>query len=333
MKKQVKKIITITTSIIMAITIQSCDDFEKFEPLDSNSIADQTPPQADFSYSQGEGTAGDEWMSYSFGNLSSSATTYSWDLGNGTTSTDFEPTTIYPGEGMYTVTLTASDNLGVSSTFSETIEVIEPEVPEVPDPTLINSDFDRLAKLGSSNTCSCSGWDNDDIGEQGESSSGNGGTDNVLKFDNNEPDHIYQEFEVVPNSDYTITLVTSFKSLENNTPPLESMLELRVLTGAGYITDYTPTYYTDAGDFPSSGYGYTSISQVETPANNILEEVIVNPEDDGYYTQTYSFNSGANTSLAIFVRGIGGDPSTGSYGYTSGDEEIRVDSINIIANN
>ena len=105
------------------------------------------------------------------------------------------PRKTYPGEGTYTVTLTASDALGVTSTFTETIEVIEPEAPAVPDPVLVNADFNKLPKSSGSD-CSCAGWINKEIGEQGESSSGNGGTDNVVKFDNNEPDHVYQEFEV-----------------------------------------------------------------------------------------------------------------------------------------
>ncbi|MBQ0786673.1 MAG: PKD domain-containing protein [Oceanihabitans sp.] len=311
----------------------SCDDFEQFEPIGENSIEDATPPTAGFSASQGAGS-GEEWKDYTFANTSNSATTYAWSFGNGETSTDIDGATTYPGEGTYTVSLTASDALGVVSTYSEEIVVIEPEEPEVADPVLINTDFDKLEKNnGASSDCSCSGWDNDDIGEQGESSSGNGGSDNVLKFDNNEPDHIYQEFAVTPNADYSIAIVVSFKSLENNVPPVDSMLELRVLAGAGYITGYTPTYYETATEFPSSGYGYTTVAQVEDAANNLLDDAtLTNPSDDSYITYTYTFSSGANDSVALFVRGIGG-AATGDYGYTSGDEEIRADSVTITAIN
>ena len=45
----------------------------------------------------------------------------------------------------------------------------------------------------------------------------------------------------------------------------------------------------------------------------------------------YTFNAGNNDSVALFVRGIGGD-SGGNFGYNSGDEEIRMDSVTITAN-
>ncbi|WP_104734977.1 PKD domain-containing protein [Hanstruepera ponticola] len=332
MKKQIKTIFSYITVSVLFVIAQSCSDFEKYELPEAGSIPDETPPQALFTYAQGEGLD-DAWKNYSFANLSTSAIEYSWDFGDGNTSTDVDAENTYPGEGTWTVTLTASDALGVVSTYSEEITVVEPEEPAVPDPTLVNADFDKLPKNnGNSSDCTCSGWDNDDIGEQGESSSGNGGSDNVVKFDNNEPDHIYQEFEVVPNADYTIELVTSFKPLENNTPPVPSMLEVRILAGTGYEDGYTPTYYATATEFPNSGYGYTSIDQVLDPANNLLVEVQNNPSDDDYLTYIYTFNAGANDSVALFIRGIGGDGSTNSYGYSSGDEEIRADSVIITAN-
>lgn len=332
MKKQIKTLSNYITVVIFFVLAQSCSDFEKYELPEAGSIPDATPPEALFTYAQGEGLD-EEWKTYSFANLSTSAINYSWNFGDGNTSADIDASNTYPGEGTWTVTLTASDALGVVSTYSEEITVVEPEEPETPDPVLVNAEFDKLPKNnGNSSDCSCSGWDNDDIGEQGESSSGNGGSDNVVKFDNNEPDHVYQEFEVVPNAEYTMSIVVSFKGLENNTPPMDSFLEVRMLTGAGYISGYTPTYYATATEFPSSGYGYTTVEQVEDPANNILTETITNPSDDGYFTYTFSFNAGANNSLALFIRGLGGDGSINSYGYSSGDEEIRADSVTIIAN-
>lgn len=331
MKKTIKTV-GIAFLFVGALLYQSCD-IDKFEPLGENSIADATPPQADFSFTQGEG-AGEEWKNYTFANLSTSATMYAWDFGDGNTSTDVDGANTYPGEGTYTVTLTASDALGVMSTFTQTIEVIEPEAPLVADPVLVNADFDKLPKSSGSD-CNCSGWINKEIGEQGESSSGNGGTNNVVKFDNNEPDHVYQEFAVTPNADYTITIVTSFKDPTGG--PFPSMLELRVLAGSGYEAGYTPTYYTDTALMPQGNsdtgtWGYRTVAQVEDPANNLLIEVQNNPSDDSYFSYTYSFNAGANDSVALFIRGIGGD-AIGTYNYTGGDEEIRADSVVIEAVN
>lgn len=326
--------------LIAFVSISSCDpsiDALKFELPEANSIEDLTPPQADFIAVQQAGTE-DAWKDYFFSNGSFNATTYLWDFGNGNTSTDFEPEFTFPGEGMFDVSLTASDDLGVSNTYTETIEVIEPEQPAVPNPVLINSDFDRLPKSTGSDCC-CSAWINRAIGDQGESSSGNGGSNNVFKWDNNEPDILYQEFEVVPNAEYTITIVTSFKSLVSG-GTMPSMLELRVLAGSGYTSGYIPTYYSETVDFPqgnsSTGFfGYTSIAQVEDAANNLLVETQSNPNDEGYMTYAYTFNAGANDSVALYARGIGG-PATGGgggdFGFNSGDEEIRADSITITAN-
>ena len=265
---------------------------------------------------------------YTFSNQSVSATSYFWDFGNGETSTDLEPSTTYPGEGTYTVSLTAKDNLNVESTFTQEIMVVEPAAPPVTDPILVNADFDKIPKSSGSD-CACSGWINKSIGDQGESSSGNGS--DVLKFDNNEPDHIYQEFAVQANADYIITVVTQFKSLTGGSTP--SKLELRILAGSGYDAGYTPTYYATAVEYPQDNFGYSSIAQVEDAANNLLVNVQENPNDDGYLTYTYSFNSGANTSVAFFMRGIGSTTggSGGSFGYYSGDEEIRIDSVLIEA--
>lgn len=319
------RIISSFIILIAAITFTSCEDNTLPE---AGSIADLTPPEASFEAMQGEGV-GDIWKTYSFSNQSTSATSYAWDFGDGNSSTDFEPTNTYPGEGTFTITLTAQDNLGVTSTFSVTIEIIEPIVAVTPDPTLINADFNKLPKSSGSD-CACSGWINKSLGDQGESSSGNGS--DVVKFDNNEPDHIYQEFEVTPNADYTITVITQFKDPLNGT--YASELEFRVLAGSGYTGGYSPTYYTDTASFPQDGFGYASIAQVETAANNLLTTggVLSNPSDDSYLTNTFTFNAGNNTSVALFVRGIGGDSTVGNFGYTSGDEEIRVDSITITAN-
>lgn len=315
-------------SLIMTSFVVSCvgDELFRDDLPNSNSMIDNQLPEANFSYSADE----NDFTIIHFQDLSSESNVFSWNFGNGATSDEQDPTYTFPGEGTYPVTLTTSDSNGASDSITIDVEVVEPEEPEVPDPVLVNADFDKLPRLSGSD-CSCSAWDNDDIGEQGESSTV-GGVESFLKWDNNEPDHIYQEFEVVPNADYLIEIVVSFKPLENNTPPAPSMLELRVLAGSGYIGGYSPTYYATAEEFPSSGYGYTTVAQVEDSANNLLTETIANPSTEDYITYTYIFNSGANDSVALFVRGIGG-AATGDYGYNSGDEEIRADSVTITAYN
>ncbi len=313
----------------VAVVIASCDFIDELP--ESNSRADETPPNAFFTFTNGVEV--ETFTNVTFANQSSNATTYAWDLGDGTTSTEVDPVHTYAGEGSFTVTLTVSDALDQSSTYTETIELIEPEAPAVPDPILLNPDFDRLPKSSGSD-CVCSGWINTDVGEQGESSSGNGS--DVLKLDNAEPDHAYQEFAVVPNADYRIEMPVLFQS--DQTGDLPSSLEVRVLAGEGYVDGYTPVYFTDTVEIPQSGFGYTTVAQIDDENNNLLIEVVENPSDSEYRVFTFFFNSGANDSVALFIRGIGNsgpeDPADfAMYGYASGDEEIRIDSVTITAVN
>ncbi|WP_200825113.1 PKD domain-containing protein [Aquimarina sp. AU119] len=315
--------------LVFVTVFVSCDFIDELP--EENSIADETPPNAFFTFTNGVEI--ETFTQVTFANQSNNATSYNWDLGDGNTSTEIDPQNTYPGEGSYTVTLTVTDALNQTSTYSETIELIEPDVPAVPDPVLLNADFDRLPKSSGSD-CTCSGWINTSIGEQGESSSGNGS--DVIKFDNAEPDHAYQEFAVTPNADYRIEIPLRFESDQAGSLP--SQLEIRVLAGEGYVSSYTPTYFTDTAAIPQNGFGYTSVAQIEDADNNLLIEVIDNPNDSDYRIFAFTFNSGANDSVALFIRGIGNsgpeDPADfAMYGYSSGDEEIRVDSVTITAVN
>lgn len=321
--------------LVFTLITFSCDFIEELP--EANSIEDETPPTAGFTFINGQLI--EDFTQVSFANQSSDATTYNWDFGDGDTSTEIDPQHTYAGEGSYTVTLVASDALGQTSTFVDTVELIEPEAPAVPDPLIVNGEFVKLPK-SSGSTCACSGWINRDLGEQGESSSSNGA--DVLKLDNAEPDHAYQEFEVVPNADYKIELSVRHSNLVN-TEMLPSSLEVRVLSSSGYEAGYTPTYYTDTALMPQGNsatgfWGYRSVADMEDPANNLFVQTIANPGNDDYLTYIYVFNSGANNSIALFMRGIGNadpeDPNDfAMYGYASGEEEIRIASVLVTAIN
>ncbi|WP_394749950.1 PKD domain-containing protein [Spongiimicrobium salis] len=315
--------------LVFALAMVSCDFLDDLP--EANSLADETPPTAFFTFTNGVEI--ETFTQVQFANQSDNAIDFLWDLGNGTTSTEIDPVVIYPGEGSFTVSLTVSDALGQTATYSETIELIEPEAPAVPDPILLNPEFVRSPKSSGSD-CTCSGWINRSLGEQGESSSGNGS--DVLKFDNAEPDHVYQEFEVVPNADYRIEIPILFQS--DQPGDLPSQLEIRVLAGEGYVDGYTPVYFTDTAEIPQDGFGYASVPQTEIPENVLLVEAVDNPNTSEYRVFAFFFNAGSNDSVALFIRGIGNsgpeDPADfAMYGYASGDEEIRADSVTITAIN
>jgi PKD repeat protein len=66
---------------------------------------DAVKPKACFAYSNDTAYVG---QSVSFTNCSELATEFNWNFGDGTTSTDFEPTHAYNTGGTYTISLTAS---------------------------------------------------------------------------------------------------------------------------------------------------------------------------------------------------------------------------------
>lgn len=120
----------------MVVMVQSCDQLEQYPLPEANSIADATPPSAGFA-----AAPTDDYLTYNFANSSISATTYAWSFGDGSSATTKDASHTYAAEGSYTVTLTASDKLGVISTATGTVDVIEPEVPAAIIPEIINGDF------------------------------------------------------------------------------------------------------------------------------------------------------------------------------------------------
>ncbi len=121
---------------ILCLSLTSCD-FE-FPLPEAGSVADATLPTAAFSYSQ---TDPEDFRIVSFANESGSATEFAWEFGNGESSTSKEPSTTYPGEGSYTVTLTVKDGNGETSSITNEVVVIEPEEPDAIVPEVLNGDF------------------------------------------------------------------------------------------------------------------------------------------------------------------------------------------------
>ncbi|KZN62834.1 hypothetical protein N473_18135 [Pseudoalteromonas luteoviolacea CPMOR-1] len=94
-------------------------------------------------------TSGDYPLTISFkgdesSDLDGDALTFSWDFGNGQTSSEPNPTYIYEEEGTFSVTLTVND--GVISTASDpiTIQVSEPEAPPISAPFVLDPQSSHL---------------------------------------------------------------------------------------------------------------------------------------------------------------------------------------------
>lgn len=80
-------------------------------------------PIATFQYEISE----ENFFEVTFMNFSSNATSYSWDFGDGNTSAEENPVHVYDDLGNYDVTLTASNAAGVSTSFTQTIEIKDPD--------------------------------------------------------------------------------------------------------------------------------------------------------------------------------------------------------------
>lgn len=196
-------------------------------------------------------------------------------------------------------------------------------------PTVHNATFDNLPK-SSGTDCACSGWINKDIADQGESSTLSG--NDVVKLDDFESDGIYQEVVVVANSNYTLDLDYTYKIATTTT----NYIEVVILKGSSYVSGYTPAYDPPA-TAAQQDYGYETVASVELAANQLAYAQITPPGNtDTNAMSQMVFNTGSETSIAIFIRAVGaynaashGD-SGKDKGWMNGDSEIRLDNLALV---
>ena len=108
--KMFKRIIALSIAVPLFF-LSSC---KKEEPVPD--------PIASFQYAVSE----TNFLEVAFTNYSQNADSYSWDFGDGETSTEESPTHTYTEVGNYTVILTASNADDLSATFQESIEIVDP---------------------------------------------------------------------------------------------------------------------------------------------------------------------------------------------------------------
>lgn len=270
-KKLINKSLLMVAAFVFSITLLSCDDYFEFDLPEAGSKPDNTPPVAKFEATQGENEA---WKTYNFANNSSSATDYSWDFGDGNTSTDVDGENTYPGEGTYTVTLKASDKLGVTSTYSVNIDIVEPEAPEATVPDILEAGFEDLS-LPDGTGDGRDSW-RSELGEimQITSSPVYEG-EQAAKFPSDGGRMAYQELTVTPNTEYVLTYYYTMK--ESGT----GSITVAMLGGA--LTDLANAADQTLASFEGSD---------QTDAN-------------AYVKVDLPFNSGANSTVAIYITNQG----------------------------
>jgi PKD repeat protein len=110
---QIFKQLVFLFGAILLINLVSCE--KEAEPAPD--------PVASFQYEISE----DNYLEVSFTSFSQNAVSYGWNFGDGATSSEKDPTHIYAEEGTYQVVHIATNADGVDATFSETIEITDPD--------------------------------------------------------------------------------------------------------------------------------------------------------------------------------------------------------------
>ncbi len=106
------------SSLMMLVAMASMISFTSCK--DDDPVAED--PIASFQYT----VSAENFLEVNFSNFSQNATSYSWDFGDGNTSTDENPVYTYATSGTYTVVLTASNDAMVTASFSQTLELTDP---------------------------------------------------------------------------------------------------------------------------------------------------------------------------------------------------------------
>lgn len=255
--------------LIMCLTvfISSCD--YEFELPETGSIEDATPPSAAFDYAADDA----DFLKIDFANLSSSATDYEWNFGDGGTSTDAEPSHAYAAVGVYTVTLKASDKLGVTTTSVMDITVEEPVVSFTP--VILEPGFEPLS-LPDGTGDGRDSWRNDAGGVIQITSSPVTFGDKAAKLPSAGDRVGMQLIAVVPDTDYVMSFWYTMKS------------DPGTLTVA--VLDQMVMDLADVA-------GATIASA----------DLTDNSDPNTYVKETIMFNSGMNSEIAIFFHNSGSE--------------------------
>jgi hypothetical protein len=226
LKRRVSRHIMGAVALIVFFSLTSCLDVLEYDLAEAGSKEDLNPPVSSF-----RATVTDDYLTYTFANTSSSATDYVWDFGydadeDGVSDSSIELDTeyTYPTEGTFTITLTATDKLGATSTYSADIEVIKPEVPPSINPEIINGDFtdkfdgwkfDSFAGGTTSpfNSSSDGSWLNYDGTDNGKKTAGAKWTSSTSTSPaTDKTRYAYQAITISPNALYTLEYSYAIKT-------------------------------------------------------------------------------------------------------------------------
>jgi gliding motility-associated-like protein len=112
-----------TVSLELTTAYESCNKTEIFPDF----IEVSNPPNVNFTTTPSPPSSCTAPLTVTFNNTSAAGLTYTWDFGNGTTSTEEDPPAVtYDAVGVYAVTLTGTNALGCSATRTVQVTVGPP---------------------------------------------------------------------------------------------------------------------------------------------------------------------------------------------------------------
>ncbi len=118
MKKMKFNLLTQAALLLVALSILTMPSCKK-----DDDDPDPENPIASFQFAISE----TNFLEVIFTNFSQHATSYSWNFGDGNTSTEESPTHVYAEAGNYNVVLTAANSAGTSANYSQSIEITDPD--------------------------------------------------------------------------------------------------------------------------------------------------------------------------------------------------------------
>ena len=237
---------------------------------DSNSKVDTVFPGANFSYA----SSSDDFRTVNFSNLSSEATNFIWNFGDGNTSTDKDPSfTFEAGEGTYPVTLTATDGNGITGTTS--IDVLVVEGPF--QPVILEPGFEDLSLpdgTGDGRDSWRADW-SDERAIFGISGSPVTFGDQAAKLEVSSARQGYQEIVVEADTNYDLTFWYTMTDSSADPYAIVAIVGVTEFGPIGSIAD------AEAGVIAS-----VTVSDTSEPSTYVQEKL--------------SFNSGNNNVVAIY---------------------------------
>lgn len=237
------------------------------------------PPSAGFNIAQSEAN----FLEYAFTNTSTNATSYEWDFGDGNMSTEESPTHVYASANEYTITLTASNDVGLSTTFSKTINILAPVTADFTfqvDP----DDYRTYAFMDASEGAVMQLWEFGD----------------GFQFTGSNPSHTYDE-----DGEYTVTL-TAYSETGNTDVATAKLVVaqgfvVQVLNGTFQEFTENTSDNADAWDMtPNSTVVDNSGNEIPSPYRALWNNSALNEYIDATYCTNEQPNS---TSDGAFENG------------------------------